>query len=136
MYRNCRIQSGSRWFATSREIENNLLSNSHRLKGDRHAAVSLCCCEGDLTPWINECMYCFNRCLLGHSPGVRATHLSAQRTTQRAPGAGALPCSSFCPLHLITADDFIPLARSLSPAHIRPILSCYSFFVSYECRPT
>lgn len=74
-------------------------------------------CKGELKSRINECRYCFNRCLLGHSLRLRATHLSALQTTQRAPGAGALP-SYFCPLHLINADDFIPSARPLSRALI------------------
>lgn len=115
--------------------ENNSLSNFLcQPEGDRRATVSFCCCRGDLNPWINECKYCFNRCLLGHSPGVRATHLSAQQTTQRAPGAGARPCSPLPTafnyrwwLHSIRALFFSPHTL------IRP-MSCYSFFVI--CRPT
>lgn len=87
-------------------------------------------CKGELKSRINECRYCFNRCLLGHSLRLRATHLSALQTTQRAPGAGALP-SYFCPLHLINADDFIPSARPLfSCSHCGPVV-CYSFFANY-----
>lgn len=117
--RNCPVPNRLRFcFAACRK--SNLRTGCHRVpRGDRRATVSFCSCKGEQKPRINECRYCFNRCLLGHSLGVRATHLSALQTTQRAPGAGALP-SYFCPLHLINADDFIPSARPLSHALIAP----------------
>lgn len=86
------------------------------------AALFLLC--WDWKARINECAYCFNQCLLGRSPGVRATHLSAKRTTQRAPEAGALPSRSLPTafnyrwwLHLISALSlsFVYISIILSP---------------------
>lgn len=121
--------------------ENNSLSNFLcQPEGDRRATVSFCWCRGDLNPWINECKYCFNRCLLGHSPGVRATHLSAQQTTQRAPGAGARPCSPLPTafnyrwwLHSIRALFFFS-PHTHSP-HVMLFFLCYMsayVYISYS----
>lgn len=71
----------------------------------------ICCCG-----WVwnlSKEMYIGSSIVLtgpytGRSLGMRPTHLSGERTTQRAERGGRRACILSFPLHLITVDDFIP----------------------------